>query len=130
MTDEKPLNVRVAEALGWDTSPELHQRDESSEGYSACTRCGAVMAWSEPMPALCVPRYDTDWSATGRLIENYRIGLVCKATSFSHPSEQWEATRWDEPGRATIFMPGPTVLVAVCNLILALAEAGKLPRVA
>ena len=124
MTD-KPLHVRVAEALGWDTSPDLHHRDEASEGCSACTRCGAVMGWNEPLPALCVPRYDTDWSATGPLIERFGLSVRLSANPY-RPSEPWTAWAGASDMGESPVAHGATPLLALCHLVLALHAAGKL----
>lgn len=51
------LDARLAEKVGWDTNPELHERDEASDGYSQCTRCGRYASWSESLGALCCPRF-------------------------------------------------------------------------
>lgn len=112
---EKPLHVRVAEALGLDTDPDLHERDETSNNYSQCTRCGSVQGWDEPMPALCCPRWDTDWSFTGPLIERLHI------------STEWEGDTWSARAPGLDFRAiGATPLLAACNLLLVLDEVGKL----
>jgi len=129
----KPISVRVAEAVGWDTSGALHQRDEAAEGQSACSRCGAVASWSSPLPDLCVPRYDTDWLVTGPLIERHGM-------EFMHiwPGDRGQAGFWWSCWRSAdargsqrdrqLEGIGETPLIAVCNLILALSEAGRLAR--
>lgn len=99
MTD-KPLHVRVFEALGGrsDWSPEV---------------------W----PLL--PRYDTDWSATGPLIEKYEIAIARRQAGAA-----WWAARWARTDIRDAIPPnhyaGSTPLLAVCHMILALHEAGKL----
>jgi hypothetical protein len=105
---DKPLHVRVAEALGWTPSGSINgvwwgnPHDENAPGHYA------------------IPRYDTDWSATGPLIERYGITLDHQDDDGTLP-DYWRAKR-----------PGFTAetghpLIAVCYLILALHEAGKLP---
>src|SRR3972149_10154355 len=104
---EKPLHVQVAEALGWTEC-------QPSSGVDLIDCVGTSPAIG---PGVDVPRYDTDWSATGPLIEKY--GIETKPNGAF-----WQA--WvDEPamGGAEV---GPTPLLAVCNLILALKAAGKL----
>jgi hypothetical protein len=102
---EKPLHVRVAEVLGWFAIPGAQIVDEQK--YHAA-----------------LPRYDTDWAATGPLIEKFRITLG------RNPFDgDWAAYHtWDV--RALVQNPpsahGETPLLAICNLILALKEAGKL----
>jgi hypothetical protein len=128
---EKPLHVRVAEALGW-------------------TECEPFEAWGvvdtenwrgeSPVPdpkslsgfvGGFVPRYDTDWSATGPLIERLGITLERSGDKWIAWGEDYICTNsgehegtssWD--GEECWF---PSPLVAVCKLILALHEAGKLP---
>ena len=122
---EKPLHVRVAEALGWR---QLRERWLSPFGPPEAN-----------MPVE-PPRYDTDWSVAGPLIEKYRIAVrpTCyMGQGFEDWSEKEKAeaaASWDaylESGhRREIssgeFMVGTTPLRAVCNLILALAKEGKL----
>jgi hypothetical protein len=58
------------------------------------------------------------------LIEKYKLNV-----EWDPGTVQWEA--WYQPGKKWedgAF--GPTLLIAVCNLILALKEAGKLEVVA
>lgn len=132
---ERPLHVKVAEALG----------------YTKVKREGASW-YGRPYPAdqfwagldlkggwYGVPRYDTDWSATGPLIKEYEI--IIMPTNNERESGPWVAFQWwdreffryDEPdwlvldGSGKVYA-GPTPLVAVCNLLLALHAAGKLPQ--
>ena len=122
MTD-KPLHVQAAEALGWDYSEDRHEWDEFAEGQKRCTRCHEVAPWTRHSPSPCCPRYDTDWAATGPLIE--RFGFV--VGRFRILDRQWYAIL---PGTtspdAQAEEHAPTPLLAVCYLILALKEAGKL----
>lgn len=113
---DKPLHVRVAEALGWINVLPFEADgivDESN--------------WTGDDPSGeggFVPNYDTDWSATGPLIEKNGIAIfptseaVLAKTSFG----RWTASILAFESCES----GPTPLIAVCNLILALAEAGKL----
>lgn len=99
---EKPLHVKVAEALGWSRSDSVGVSDDGR--------------WWSP---IC-PRYDTDWSATGPLIERYEIHLFSERHTGTGVT--WEAER--PLGEVTGY--GSTPLIAVCNLLLALHDAGKL----
>ena len=123
MTEQdRPLHVRVAEALGCKTETCLHD-------YGPHWRCGCD-PWGEahgnPYSQRCageVLNYDTDWAATGPLIEKYGIRLEPARTT-----PYWLASTWKEDDfqRGT---SGSTPLLAICNLILAihdLKEAGKL----
>lgn len=115
MTDEKPLHVRVAEALGWThiSLNTWHQRNNWAGMYPG----GAAGSRR-------IPRYDTDWAATGPLIERIPITVGRYMSPFMDGA--WYATA---PGPSVIQSErtGATPLVAVCNLILALKEAGNLP---
>lgn len=125
MSEEKPLHVRVAEAIGWTDCHYDGERDgEPGSGiwFGNCSDCSVLPKWFCPITEglVQVPSYDTDWSATGPLIEKYRIGLVPDGGR----SHCWSAQVWWE--RFAAGKKGPDPLIAVCNLILALKEAGKL----
>jgi hypothetical protein len=100
MSTDKPLHVRVAEALG--------SMVRLQEGWWERLD-GAI--WTA-----AIPRYDTDWSATGHLIEKYGIDL-----------ERGGAGQWRAYGPGSE-AEGDTPLLAVCNLLLALKAAGKLEQ--
>ena len=121
---KKPLHVQVAEALGWTNSEENKDGDywealppqDGSAHYLFAEDCWPRASYEESQETL-VPHYDTDWSATGPLIEKY--GIETKPNGAF-----WQA--WvDEPaiGGAEV---GPTPLLAVCHLLLSLKTAGKL----
>ncbi len=123
---EKPLHVRVAEALGWKKLEQLHRDIAQRVGvlgpHVEDSFEGREPAYGE---LEMVPRYDTDWSATGPLIE--RFGLT-----LTEDMGSWHACR-DGGSYACMEMEHVYVgeadqpLLAVCNLILALHAAGKLP---
>ena len=85
-----------------------------------------------------IPRYDTDWSATGPLIEKYGITLFeyhGDFTAFWHSPKKVCPTCANETSEDIEYpkafsdtqRPRPMpALTAVCHLILALKEAGKL----
>jgi hypothetical protein len=118
---EKPLHVRVAEALG--CKPVTDADDPGGLRGWACV-CGSAdkpHPWgkgphSDTSPSHTLARYDTDWSATGPLIE--RLGIT---VNRHHRRADWSAHAGEGPET-----DGSTALVAVCNLILSLAAAGKL----
>jgi hypothetical protein len=74
---EKPLHVRVAEAIGWT---EVHDTGGSS------MVAGEPNYWRGRPPGErlviprqawpVVPRYDADWAATGPLIERFNLSLL------------------------------------------------------
>ncbi len=119
---DKPLHVQVAEALGW-------KRDEACS-LMPPERCygSGVMDGKR----CCVSRYDTDWSATGPLIEKHKINLS------KGNRGKWFATTIDPDGEPSCWHLGEecgfapcgcessTPLIAVCNLILMLTKEGKL----
>jgi len=108
-------------------------RDTLERHPGSWLRAYHVGAWKR------YPRYDTDWSATGPLIERLRITIfpveawvegyepggfaaVTEASISGYEFECWPGTGYQ------ILPVGPTPLVAACTLILALAGAGKLPK--
>jgi len=101
---EKPLHVRVAEALGWT--------DLSTNGLLTYPWYG--IPWPNTIRR-SVPYYDSDWSATGPLIEKYGICV----------SPDGRSSTWGASGDGS-WKQGEKPLIAICNLILALAAAGKL----
>lgn len=121
--DEKPLHVRVAEVLtGGTAKPYPQFKDgwciefpEDAEGWRSMRTA---------------PRYDTDWAATGPLIERFQINLT------SIVGGTWEAEGCPCPevlsGHGCVHgwmdEGGPTPLIAACRLLLALHAAGKLPE--
>lgn len=112
---EKPLNVRVAEALGCEPI-----EDDGYEPHRFYCGCDPLThATPGELPRLV--RYDTDWSATGPLIERYGIDLTKLLGSHCWLAE-------GQPDGWLDSAEGPTPLLAVCNLILALHAAGKLPQ--
>lgn len=174
--EEKPLHVRVAEALGcrpmtrhgWlgrecdfpearsaddlkKLNPFLDERQAEQCAASLRWVCGCVSGPPFPHGSLMhyaahgmeveaevseyLADYDTDWSATGPLIEKYHIGISYgSAPSWEagerHPIAPGWWCYWPSP------LDGPddpvatghyaTPLIAVCELILKLKEAGKL----
>lgn len=139
----KPLHVRVAEALGckaldddfwgdreWTCACDLDEMAEPPHGIGSGEH--------GPSQDAILKRYDTDWSATGPLIE--RLGITV-LKDYSHPGSAWRAlyracddmqfgsdvvlSGLHDPLR-TADVEGQSPLMAVCNLILALKEAGKL----
>lgn len=134
MSDEKPLHVRTAEALGWtecrvadyprptgvpDTHwPTWHGRP--SEGHWPLWMSRAE--WErEPNSRPEVPHYELSWEETGPLIEKFGISL----NNYSHaPTNGTTAHRSIED--RIYDATGTTPLLAVCALILKLKEAGKL----
>lgn len=130
--DEKPLHVRVAEALGWErvTIPVA--------GIERCLE-GGTHAWRVPGGHIVgcetcdqvPPRYDTSWLDTGPLIEKYGISIsgvyydaLADLVDVDHRG--WLAGKLFPNETFIRQRAGYTPCEAICNLILALAEAGKL----
>jgi len=124
---EKPLHVQVAEALGWTNPRCIGNRDsweatpppspiEGKPGYF----------WGPMGGPVLIQRYDTDWSATGPLIEKYGFGTRRRPSAYVRELEVWQVDWYDHETENVLEMGGPSILVAVCNLILALKAAGKL----
>lgn len=106
---EKPLRVRVAEALGWTNI--VHDP--------------AYGTWTGDHPEgirVRVPYYDTSWFETGPLIEKYGIKI-----EYLHPPalHSWHAW-FNETGHLGDHAFDSTPLKAVCSLILLLKSKGKL----
>jgi hypothetical protein len=118
VSEDKPLHVRVAEALGWEQCGT--NWDEGNYQIKEAWPPG----WTDDDVPRKVPRYDTDWSATGPLIEKYGIWLQkYKEAGFF----DWRAEAGDTYMRADGSpITGGTPLEAVCHLILALKETGAL----
>lgn len=68
--------------------------------------------------------YEHSWEKTGPLIEAHRINIE----RLHAASAQWRAWRWICPTDPVPLVKclADTPLLAICNLIVELAEAGKL----
>jgi len=106
---DKPLHVQVAEALGCKVECE-HQG-----GW-----CGCGSPWPHGQKDLedggqigWLARYNTDWSATGPLIEQFRPTL-------SPLGQGWRAELNVKGGDVVAYSRDASPLVAVCRLIVAL----------
>ena len=125
---DKPLHVQVAEALGWMDCREtqtLCQVKIDGEWATPVRSFGWEGRPPTKGPAFTgrsIPHYDTDWAATGPLIEKYEINIDLREAG-------WCATSFDKKfvlDHKADPQFGPTPFIAVCNLILKLAEEGKL----
>lgn len=114
---EKPLNIRVAEALGCEVlyKPEW---DRLNPWFCGC----GVREHDGNDSAGRIANYDTDWQDGGPLIEKH-VDTLC-----DDAPQGWRADSKIEQDHNGVpwMVHGPTPLIAVCNLILALKEAGKL----
>lgn len=120
---EKPLHVRVAEALGWtECSPYAIGSEAGSWGWHG--REPMLVKLGVPNPRMTIPRFDADWAATGPLIDQFGIEVWKDSDDDSDPRYLWAASqsgyKTSELGR------GPKPLLAVSALIVTLHEAGKL----
>ena len=120
----KPLHVQVAEALG-----EIYYRPCELMPES----CAGVYIPRDG-DGRCVPCYDTDWSATGPLLEKYRIStgkynpwfLGGKYYAVQRAEFASEEEALANMGPETHEATGNSTLEAVCQLLLQLHKAGKL----
>lgn len=137
--DDRPIHVRVAEVLGWTdlAEKEIKLPEDPAPRRTWFGKPGAIRPrWFSGLEidARCaVDQYDEDWSATGPLIEYFRIRLTAN-------DQAWFATTYDSEGDPFCWHLGPsngfapcddaapTPLLAVCRLILALAADEELPR--
>jgi hypothetical protein len=131
LSEDKPLHVRVAEALGC----KPYRATPGPDSW----RCGCQQSptalnfkphgWGDTE---YIARYDTDWSATGPLVEKYGIEVVTMwpgdagQDGFCWSAQTGADARSPDPKASARYADGSTPLIAVCNLILKLAEAGKL----
>lgn len=125
--EDKPLYIQVAEALGWTyIEPEMSQAEW---GWQAPEWWLLLRDKNEGLPEPMrgnPPYFDTDWSAIGPLIEKLPLTIGKYREEFF--GGLWYAISPGLIGEPVAQMErtGPTPLIAVCNLILTLAEAGKL----
>jgi hypothetical protein len=128
---ERPIHVRVAEALGWT---RLHYRDKchgdiliaDQEKLRWFGRAPGEMIISDDVNHVLVPRYDTSWGDAGPFIEKYGIELgLLWPGDRGQDYFQWMARTGRQPSEIESTQEDKPLL-AICALILALKEAGKL----
>lgn len=148
MTDEKPLHVQVAEALGvkprrsWavmnraedayfiDFDREYEAEADVADHLRRYPNGLYAQEGAHVVEQLHYPFFDTDWAATGPRLERLRAegwNVVLQCENGGH----WYAYYSDIGHNAPYVQVegrGDTPLVAVCRLILALSAAGRLPR--
>lgn len=134
MTD-LPLHVQTAEAIGWrpmrtvpGAPPWTEEGWVPNEGRYYGNPPLGDPGHNIALNA-CVPRYDEDWAATGPLIAGHHIHLGEERTLAESVVTwgQWVACVWESDEEKDYLVGyGPAPLIAVCNLILKLAEEGKL----
>lgn len=129
MSEDKPLHVRVAEALGCKPIQGATTEDGLFCDCEDCAHCpGRGEGWGH---ACGLSRYDLDWSATGPLIERFRMCVG----QYVDDIETYRAGKWYAVQTATVYDTeykpieaiAPSPLRAVCALILKLKAEGKLP---
>jgi hypothetical protein len=144
VTDKRPLHVRTAEALGWvrlvDTGGGLMLPGEPTMWLGLAPSwwndCGAyVLSVDQNTKTLTfgsgsVPRFDTDWSAGGRLIERFSIGWDRCVKLMSPPlqGDNWIAVvvGVDAERPLKTHGDGDSPLKAMCELIIRLKERDRL----
>lgn len=120
---DEPIHVKVARALGWTTCKEgwgFHPPQYACDMVDP----GVLICREATTGSDIMPRYDTDWSATGPLVERYRIGICEINTNF--PELRWWAGLGRGPGGSYPSALAPSPLLAICHLILVLRNTGKL----
>lgn len=126
MSKEKPLHVRVAEALGCNVEKAIWYVCGCVPDHVSGIAPHSVGTVSNRWLAL----YDTDWAATGPRIEQFGL-LVQKR---QHPRVDYQGRPWyasDGVFKYGEYAPrlyayGETPLIAVCHVIIAMHAAGKL----
>lgn len=117
---EKPLSVRVAEALGCVPRLDLNGGDWKCD----CAGYAHSIDWIDS--DCLVNSYATDWSAAGPLVEKYKIQVGPSYLGIGPPAPWCAATGHDDDRDGDEWAFGPTPLIAVCELVLKLKEAGKI----
>lgn len=128
MSEEKPLHVRVAKALGW-TYVGPGEGDVGTNGWEGEPPPGHPMEYYPRRldQHVGIPLYDTDRSASGQIedVLLHRFGQI----DFRHQPDNVPARRYG----AGLYVVtqyyieyAPTLGEAVCELFLALHAAGKL----
>ena len=112
-TQEKPIHVRVAEALGME--------EVKLGGVPGLPSTVFFDALTQYVEGQC-PRFDLDWGVTGPLVERFKITLreIYGWYAYSEFDIICGEVEWDER------VEGPTPLLAICELILLLGKRGKL----
>lgn len=123
---EKPLHVLVAEALGWQDIERCGDIAAPwASGYDGRPPGAVPIIGHQGEERAKVPRYDLEWSATGPLIEQLAIHLQPEVET--EPGRTWGAYYApDGGGEYVADQGGPTPLIAICNLILAVHADGRL----
>ena len=114
MSEEKPLHVQVAEALG--CKPEFETTYSPTFWYCTCPPTfGPIWPHGDLQGVKAIRRYDKDWRFMGPFMEEHRISVY----AFRDP--RWFAHRSDAPRDESGLRErgGATILEAVCNLIVA-----------
>lgn len=126
MSDEKPLRVQVAEALGWTIT--LKQDDPKKSNYGESYGCPpgkaeGIHVW--------IPPYGEDspegWACTGPLLERCKGSegaLIC--VPVGKHVRVWYSTNT----AADVIASAPSVPEAIARCVVALAAAGKLEQTA
>lgn len=125
-----PLHVLVAEALGCaPVSGEGCAELPNMEHHHCPCWSGKHRGSNGCVYALA--EYDTDWTVTGPLLEKYVVATGRYADkALPEPFwAYWQPADNDlEIDARKANATGETMLIAVCNLILALDTAGKLVK--
>lgn len=116
---EKPLHVRVAEALGWTAI------GSTRVWFGLGADWDGVPPGHREYDLQFIPDYDTSWSATGPLVEKYGI-MIQPCGRHMNCAHGWTALCLYDEEPMLVEEVGDSPLLAVCHLILALKEAGKL----
>lgn len=126
MSDDKPLHVRVAEALG--CTPKKNRRLLCEWWECTCRDQAHATDGVDgaPREGMSVQGYDTDWGALMPELVRLRIGLMPMVALMSPPLP---GTIWvaKEPVSGA-WSDNPDPAHAACEVILTLAANGLLKR--
>jgi len=124
MSDETPLAVLVAKAIGWtDIQWTLAQgawgRHPSGRGGADGEGYGLI------------PRYGFDspdgWSCTGPLLSEHRLDMEAPGARLG-PDASWLAQKLGYEGERVAWVIAPSAPEAIARLVVKLAEMGKLEK--
>jgi hypothetical protein len=131
MEQQKPLRVKVAEALGCKPVRVDAPHWAADQSFAWRCECGDPSEWVYPHGRTTqrgiqgeLLHWDADWHDGGPLIQKYRLGI--EEPGKDGGPMLWTAYYHYREAAAAGYEHGETPLVAVCNLLLEMAKSGRL----